>query len=245
MTPLQAERWFDFSRRMARTCFKGQTEPDEQWIIDEVESFLGRLDPGDFVSFKSWDHNEPYPEGHDLRRALRTYTCGCQYPDSYSGGKRAARPDCPCCHGTGRATEWQEAPYLSDLMSEWETEACYYQLYRLRDDLDSYWADIHEEIFGDSDLIDDPLIERWSAPVHCCIRAGIDMASEPSMGVMGFTAGDIRRMYPEGVPDWLFGDEPLDSVPINGVIPGIGFVPGEPVKNGTFADLPDNASMWL
>lgn len=51
--------------------------------------------------------------------------------------------------------------------------------------------------------------EQWMGPVHCCLRAGLDLASEPSMGVLGFTVGHIRKMYPAGVPDWIAQpDEP-------------------------------------
>lgn len=77
------------------------------------------------------------------------------------------------------------------------------------------------------------IIERWMGPATCCIRAGLDMASEPSAGVVGFTAGDLRRMYPEGVPEWIFP-------------------PGERLHywltdklNGTFAELPDDAGIVL
>lgn len=45
--------------------------------------------------------------------------------------------------------------------------------------------------------------ERWVTPVSCCIRAGLDMASAPSAGVVGFTVGDLKRMYPEGIPAWV------------------------------------------
>ncbi len=45
--------------------------------------------------------------------------------------------------------------------------------------------------------------ETWENPVICCIRAGLDMATEPGGGVVGFTVGDLRRMYPDGFPDWL------------------------------------------
>lgn len=44
---------------------------------------------------------------------------------------------------------------------------------------------------------------RWAGPAQCCIRAGLDVAVAPSAGVAGFTVADIRRMYPEGVPDWV------------------------------------------
>lgn len=40
--------------------------------------------------------------------------------------------------------------------------------------------------------------------IKCCVRAALDMAVKPSAGVVGYTVGDLRRMYPEGLPDWLF-----------------------------------------
>lgn len=43
--------------------------------------------------------------------------------------------------------------------------------------------------------------------VTSCIRAGFDMAVEQSGGVLGFTAGDVRRMYDGNVPDWITGKD--------------------------------------
>lgn len=45
--------------------------------------------------------------------------------------------------------------------------------------------------------------ERWTDALCCCVRAGMDLASEPSMGVVGFTVGDLKRMYPRGIPKWI------------------------------------------
>ena len=73
----------------------------------------------------------------------------------------------------------------------------------------------------------------------------MDCAYSPSMGVIGFTAGDIRRMYPEGVPDWVKGDKPWDTIPIKAIIPGVGFVPGEAVENGTFEEIEDDRPIWI
>lgn len=78
-------------------------------------------------------------------------------------------------------------------------------------------------------------LDQWFGPVSCCLRAGIDFASEPSAGVLGFTAGDIRRMYPEGVPDWVF--PPGEKLHYAFTSPL--------VENGIFADLPDSASVLL
>lgn len=47
---------------------------------------------------------------------------------------------------------------------------------------------------------------KFYGQVSCCIRAGLDMASAPSAGVIGFTVGDLRRMYPEGNPPWVVAD---------------------------------------
>lgn len=75
--------------------------------------------------------------------------------------------------------------------------------------------------------------EQWGGAVYCCIRAGLDMACAPSAGVVGFTAGDIRKMYPEGVPEWLFPPDERLMYALSDV------------ENGTFAELPDNAPLWL
>lgn len=43
---------------------------------------------------------------------------------------------------------------------------------------------------------------RFFNQVQCCLRAGLDIASAPSAGVLGFTVGDLRAMYPLGLPKW-------------------------------------------
>ena len=39
--------------------------------------------------------------------------------------------------------------------------------------------------------------------MSCCVRAGIDVAVDPSAGVVGFTVGTLRRMYDGEIPEWL------------------------------------------
>ena len=69
----------------------------------------------------------------------------------------------------------------------------------------------------------EPRGNKFENQVSCCIRAGLDRASSPSGGVLGFTVGDLRRMYPEGLPGWVVeGYEP----PIT-------------------AETPDDAGVWL
>ncbi|MFB6402843.1 hypothetical protein [Pseudomonas putida] len=39
--------------------------------------------------------------------------------------------------------------------------------------------------------------------IQCCIRAALDIAVEPSAGVIGFTAGDLRKACGGELPDWI------------------------------------------
>ena len=69
----------------------------------------------------------------------------------------------------------------------------------------------------------EPFGNRFLDQVPCCIRAGLDIASAPSAGVLGFTVGDLRRMYPFGIPGWITA----------------GFTP--PIS----AETADDAGVWL
>lgn len=62
----------------------------------------------------------------------------------------------------------------------------------------------------------------------CALRAGIDVVCEPSAGVVGYSVGDLRRMYPEGLPQWL-----VDAFAAE--------VPGAP----TLLAARDNEAIWL
>lgn len=44
---------------------------------------------------------------------------------------------------------------------------------------------------------------RWGNRIQCCIRAGMDLACEPSAGVLGFDICDLRRMYRGNIPTWI------------------------------------------
>ena len=56
---------------------------------------------------------------------------------------------------------------------------------------------------------------KFHNQITCCIRAGFDMAVKQSGGVLGFTAGDVRRMWDGEVPDWVKEDwvSPFDLIP--------------------------------
>lgn len=53
--------------------------------------------------------------------------------------------------------------------------------------------------------------ETWGSRVRCCIRAGLDLACEPSAGVLGFEICDLRRMYRGNIPAWINNGEWVNS----------------------------------
>ena len=95
-----------------------------------------------------------------------------------------------------------------------------------------------------ADVLGDAIRELYLSPVACCVRAGFDCAVKPSMGVLGFTAGDIRRMYPEGLPDWVTNGE-WETIAVKGVVPGVGFVPEPQGDWHPFDSIADEAKVWL
>ena len=98
--------------------------------------------------------------------------------------------------------------------------------------------------WDEADALGDAIRELYRSPVACCVRAGFDCAVKPSMGVMGFTAGDVRRMYPDGVPDWVKDGE-WETIGVKGVIPGVGFVPEPKGDWHAFDSIADEAKVWL
>jgi len=158
------------------------------------------------------------------RRMARTCFRGSRRPTSLWIIERVEEWFSNCDNDYSR--EWtnynswdQDDPCLTDAVSEFFND----WLYTLPA-LDSDEAEY---------LACEQFLDQWLGPVVCCIRAGIDCACESSAGVLGFTAGDLRRMFPEGVPDWVFP-------------------PNERLRhwltdklNGTFAELPDDADVVL
>ena len=222
MTQEQYERWKDFSLRMARTCFKRRRNPTAKEIAANVADFFDCLDSEDRLSIVNWDHSAPYPEGSS--NYCRTYRCPC-----WNCSKSNAESPCPYHCEDGSIYDYASAGFVCDTCAELSENWNPY-----------YWSDLSESEYGRRD-------EQFTGPVRCCIRAGLDVAVSPSMGVMGFTAGDLRRMYPEGVPDWVTGGpgHRWTTEHFVGVVPGVGLVPGKSELNGTFAEMPDSAELWL
>lgn len=72
----------------------------------------------------------------------------------------------------------------------------------------------------------------FAAAIMCCIRAGFDVAVAPSAGVIGsrYTAGMLRRMFPEGLPSY-----------VDDFFHGEGTKPDAP----RFETLPNDMMVWL
>lgn len=105
----------------------------------------------------------------------------------------------------------------------------------------NYWS------ISDSEAAYDRARERFCDPVSCCVRAGLDIAVAPSAGVAGFTADDIRKMYPEGVPDWV--KEFFKPGTVHDLEPtqveGIYLPVNERFDARQFDELPDAEGVWL
>lgn len=97
---------------------------------------------------------------------------------------------------TGFFSWYDDDPETVAKIVDWDNSPTY-----ICDAMSDYLSDhYHEREMRNGRL--EPRGNKFESQVSCCIRAGLDCASQPSAGVLGFTVGDLRRMYPEGIPDW-------------------------------------------
>lgn len=169
------ELWIDFSTRMAKACYADSEQPNLEWILDTLECIFTEI-KDDLSLYTSWDTTESYQEGH-------------KYYDSYDSKNRP--------------------PLLSALIFEGIENEIYARIHIHSTEkesrvLEKLWERRNKDKWLEAyDNLREQIVDRWSSPVHCCLRAGIDLAKSPSVGVVGFTVGDLKKMYPEGIPDWL------------------------------------------
>ena len=217
MTPEQYDHWQDFATRAAKTWYATSRRPSVAWVSGVVEDFFDCFDEDDIPCIVNWDNSTPYPPGNRLHgqdncgRANTPY-CAGDMVSVFLDDYSGSPPDCHACNSRYQSHATTDLRGSDACQCE-EIENLYYEQWN----------------------------EQWGSPVHCCIRAGLDLASGPSGGVAGFTAGDIRKMYPEGVPDWIaLPGKPWSSR-------GMGSFWGELVTEPeeTFADLPDATPVWL
>lgn len=204
MTPEQFEHWKDFALRMARTCFRHRKRPNTAWIVKAVVDFFTWIPKEDIVCLVDWDHSDDYPEGH--RWYSRKYRCPCWHCSKVPGLPIGQRdPQCRYKCEAGLIYDYADPYPMCDTVSEWETGRIYEQPWGLWNAKERARADSlrNRSDYDAYDEMKEALVEIYAGPVRCCIRAGMDMASAPSAGVLGFTVGHLKRMYDGRIPDWL------------------------------------------
>lgn len=130
------------------------------------------------------------------------------------------------CVDWEEVVDWDRAPaYVCDQMTTFEVDCMPYFRFDPEDDT----LAAAERAEQRERRAEEQWRDQWFGPVRCCVRAGLDLASEPSAGVVGFTIGDLRAMYPEGVPAWICE----------------GFVDGETGEPAAVCTMPDSTGVWL
>lgn len=195
MTQEQYDRWKDFAIRMARTAFVGRKRPSEAWIIERVEDIFADLDndPERVAVIHDWDNNDP----DGLEKS--GYHCIGDWMTERSEDDN----DRPGYWWIRRLKDGQrpQRRHNESWDSYWKRRNAHEQ--RHADKLDM-WEEREEERGQDREsMAYDRFENDWYGPVKCCVRAGLDIASSPSAGVVGFNIGTIRTMYPEGIPEWI------------------------------------------
>lgn len=197
MTREQYDRWKDFALRMARTAFKGHKRPSEAWIIDRVEQVFADLDrdPDHIAVIANWDHSEPVGLQESGYYGVSAWMSEQCYDDADHPGYFWIRQ-----HKPGQEPKQREG---EEFGAYWLRRQAHRDWREERLDI---WEERAEERSGGRDremLAHERFDEDWYGPVRCCVRAGLDLASSPSAGVVGFTVATLRTMYPEGIPEWI------------------------------------------
>ena len=239
MTNEQYERWKDFALRMASVCYKTSRRPSGEWILEVVTEFFDQFDECDIPCIVSWDHSAPYPVGDEY--AGHRPPCISDIMQEFLYEYEPSAPDCKYCSGSATYVPQREpgtdiSRMVNDEDGSWGCNCPDGHVSRYDASQCREWLDKHDTLCNCDEvkiLFWEQWDEQFGGPIRCCIRAGLDCASAPSAGVVGFNAGDIRAMYPEGVPEWLFP-------------------PGERLHywlsdemNGTFEELADTAGVVL
>ena len=97
-----------------------------------------------------------------------------------------------------------------EVVSDWFQEVVEYEVWVKPYDfattkeakhLDQWYDKANDDKY---DEVKEKIVSRVCEPIHCCLRAGLDLVGEQSGGVLGFTVGDLKRMYaPDPIPDWI------------------------------------------
>lgn len=173
----QFDRWLDFATRMAETCFSDSRRPSADWVAEQAEEFILNYQ-NCYRNVRGWDGcNKGIYVCDDMTKWSTDSMPGFRWTiENQLQRQRDALIDRICA-------EREDANYraLVDVLSE-EIESVLDKKVHLAE---AQWA------------------AQWAAPVEWCVRAGLGLALGERGMVIGFTAGDIRLMYPEGVPAWI------------------------------------------
>lgn len=99
------------------------------------------------------------------------------------------------CNGLGTIDDWddgvrgKDGRYAHDSAGDRVDQFLWDNRYEFERERKSGCVDLVRGRFGDM--------------LSACVRAGFDMAVEPSAGVIGFTVGDLRAIFNGVVPDWI------------------------------------------
>lgn len=240
MTNTQYMRWKDFALRAARTWYRNSRRPSAAWVEEQVAVFFDHLEdtPEDIPLIENWDRSRDYPpsEKDDFY-----WTPELEIHPPVAWRMEHLPPEADSTEGD----DWQRhCRQLHGRVSYGVGDRFVMtfedDIYDL--DLDTYDKENGREIEAKAW---EQYQDQWLGPVGCCIRAGLDLATELSMGVIGFTAGDIRAMYhPEGVPEWISNPGLKWQVCTTRPHP-VGFMIEDTAVNGEFNEMPDDAALWL
>lgn len=247
MTPEQFDRFKDFAIRLTHLVpVRAKAgRPNRGWVREAVEEIIGTIK--EWVGcLHSWDHSLPYPVGHkyyDRRYRCPCWNCCPNYRD------RVVKTPCPYrCEG-GKIYDYAKPLCLNDELNCWVSSTMDYNIrfYATSKEIVLRKKLLDDDKTDEADELDQGIMDRWISPVHSCLRAAVDLASAPSAGVCGYTAGDLRRIYPKGVPQWVKDAlSDMETVEVTGVVPGVGVTLSDPVPApGAFDEMPDDAELWL
>ena len=172
------QRWIDFSLRMAKACYRHSQRPTLDWIINSINGIFETIHD-DLSLYESWDDVLPYPQDSNIYTWKKYNKDKPQYP-----------------------------VHVSTVIAECIEQNIYWSPYQHANRSQRKVIDKYRDSMDDDDYknLKERIVEAWSSPVHCCIRAGIDAAKSGEFGVVGFRFQDILNMYPEGLPDWIKED---------------------------------------
>lgn len=237
LTREQFDRWKDLACRMART-----------WYPDGVsDPYVGPALPyWDPKQLTFWPLDAPKRHGEPKSSKDHVIECVEEFFDLIFRHKEwylvisydhsDAYPDGP---HYGHRTPPPVCDKIREMAENWNP---WYWRARYQDDPEPELPYEHQEdyvpLYEDAD-------EIWVQPIDVCVRASLDMVGEMSAGVVGFTAGDVRALYPEGMPRWLLDAFNEDPQEVTTAACSVGMVIKEKKPGLRFEDVPDDMPVWL